>query len=185
MKIPKHAKLVFKGKIFDTYQWEQKLYDGSTETFEGLKRPDTIQIIPTTEGKILLSHEEQPNKPLSYTFLGGRAEEGEEPLITAKRELLEEAGVESDDWELIKTYENEGKIEWNIYLFVARNCKKVSEPHLDPGEKIEVKEVSFDEFLEIVSSEKFWGRDIANDILRMRLDSKKLEKFKAKLITKI
>ncbi|HSX38611.1 MAG TPA: NUDIX hydrolase [Chlamydiales bacterium] len=181
MKLPQNAKSVFKGKIFEVFQWDQELYDGSTETFEGLKRPDTIQIIPTLGGKILLSHEEQPNKPLSFTFLGGRAESGEEPLVTAKRELLEEAGVESDEWELIKTYESEGKIQWDTYLFVARNCKKAAEPNLDAGERIEVKEVSWDEFLEIVSSEKFWGRDIANDILRMRLDKGKIEEFKSKL----
>ncbi len=191
MKIPSNAKLVFKGKIFDTYQWEQKLYDGSSATFEALKRPATIQIIPTIgdpsassgQGKILLSYEEQPNKPLSNTFLGGRAEEGEEPLVTAKRELLEEAGLESDDWELIKTYESEGKIQWDTYLFSARDCKKVAEPNLDPGEKIEVKEVSWDEFLDIVSREDFWGRDIANYILRLRLDEKQLEEFRGKLFS--
>lgn len=181
MKIPDTAKLVFKGKIFEVFQWEQELYDGTKTTFEALKRPGTIQIIPTIGGKILLSHEEQPNKPLSYTFLGGRAENGEEPLITAKRELLEESGMESDDWELIKTYESEGKIQWNTYLFAARNCEKVAKQNLDAGEKIEVKEVHFDEFLDIVSSEKFWSRDIANDILRKRLEPKKLDEFKNNL----
>ena len=183
MKFPHNVKLVFKGKIFEVFQWEQKMFDGSTEVFEGLKRPDTIQIIPTVDAKIYLSYEEQPNKSLSYTFLGGRAEKNEEPLVTAKRELLEEAGLESVDWELIKTYESEGKIQWITYLFAARNCKKIAEPKLDPGEKIEVKKVTFDEFLEIVSSEKFWGQNIANDILRMRLDPKKLAEFKNKLLT--
>jgi len=33
MKIPKDAKLVFKGKIFDVYQWQQKVYDGTTVTY--------------------------------------------------------------------------------------------------------------------------------------------------------
>lgn len=187
MKIPQNAKLVFKGKIFDTYQWEQELYDGSIATFEALKRPDTIQIIPTVvdpstgSGKIFMAREEQPNKPLSDSLLGGRIEEGEEALVAAKRELLEESGMESDDWELIKTFVNEGKIDWNVYLFVARNCRKVAEPNLDPGEKIEVKVVNFEEFLEVVSSEKFWGRDIANHILRLRLDQEKLEEFKKRL----
>ena len=192
MKIPIKAKSVFKGKIFEVFQWEQELYDGSMTTFEALRRPGTIQIIPTIgdpsmgsgQAKILLSHEEQPNKPLSYAFLGGRAEEGEEPLVTAKRELLEESGLESDDWELIKTYESEGKIQWDTYLFVARNSKKIAEQNLDAGEKIEVKEVNWDEFLDIVCSEKFWSQDIANDILRMRLDKEKLEEFKRKLFLK-
>ncbi len=178
MKIPQNAKLVFKGKIFDVYQWEQKLYNGFLATFEALKRPSTIQIIPTIGDRVLLAYEEQPTKPLGYAFLGGRQEENEEPLVTAKRELLEETGLESDDWELLKVYEYEGKIEWSTYLFVARNCKKIAEQKLDPGEKIEVKKANFDEFLEIVSSEKFLGRDIANNILRIRLDPKKLEEFR-------
>jgi ADP-ribose pyrophosphatase len=183
MKIPDHAKLVFKGKIFEVYQWEQEMYDGTTATFEALKRPGTIQIIPTVSDKILLSYEEQPNRPLSYTFLGGRQEPSEEPLVTAKRELLEETGMESDDWELYKVYESEGKIQWDTYLFVARNCRKVTEPSLDAGEKIEVKEVSWDEFLDIVSSEDFWGQNIANDILRMRLEKEKIGEFRKKILS--
>lgn len=181
MKLPSNAKKVFQGKIFSIYQWEQELYDGSTATFEALKRTGTIQIIPTMGDKILLSHEEQPAKPRSFTFLGGRQEPDEEPLITAKRELLEETGMQSDDWELLKVYHNEGKIDWDIYLYAARDCKKVAEPNLDAGEKINVLEVSWEEFLEKVSSEDFWGQIIANDILRMRLDNSKLETFKKKL----
>lgn len=182
MKLPSNAKKVFQGQIFSVYQWEQELYDGSKATFEALKRLGTIQIIPTTaDGKIYLSYEEQPTKPRSYTLLGGRQEPDEDPAITAKRELLEEAGLESDDWELYKTFGSEGKIEWTTYLFIARNCRKVAEPHLDAGEKIEVKEVTFDEFLKIVSDESFWGQYVANDILRLQLHSNKLAAFKEKL----
>jgi ADP-ribose pyrophosphatase len=181
MKLPPTAKKVFQGVIFSVYQWQQELYDGTTATFEALQRPGTIQIIPTIGDKILLSHEEQPTKPKSFTFLGGRQEPDEEPLVTAKRELMEETGLESDDWELLKVYKNEGKIDWDMYLFAARNCRKVGEPNLDGGEKIDVIEVSWDKFLEKVSSESFWGQIIANDILRMRLDAAKLEIFKKKL----
>jgi ADP-ribose pyrophosphatase len=181
MKLPPQAKKVFQGKIFSVYQWEQKLYDGSTATFELLKRPGTIQIIPTSEDKIFVSFEEQPTKPLSFSLLGGRQEPDEAPLVTAKRELLEESGLESDDWELIKTYEFQGKIEWPIYYYIARNCKKVAEQQLDPGEKLEVKEVSFSEFIEMTSSEDFGNQMFTNDILRMNLDKNKLEEFKSKL----
>ena len=60
------------GKIFDTYQWEKKMFDGSTATIGVVKRPGTIQIIPTVRDKIILSYEEQPTKPRTYTFLGGK-----------------------------------------------------------------------------------------------------------------
>lgn len=181
MKIPDSAKKVFNGEIFEVYQWEQKMYDGSTHTFEALRRPDTIQIIPTSGDAIYLSHEEQPNKPLSFTFLGGRQEESEVPLVVAQRELLEEAGLESMDWELIKTYESEGKIQWNTHLFVARNCQKVAEPKLDAGEKIEVVPVKWEEFLAIVQRDDFWGKIIATDIHMLTHDPEKLEAFKRKL----
>lgn len=54
---------MFKGVIFDVYQWEQEMFDGTTQTFEKLKRPDTIMVIPVTEdGKIILTEQEQPGK---------------------------------------------------------------------------------------------------------------------------
>lgn len=178
MKIPQDAKLVFKGIIFDVYQWEQKMFDGSFETFEAIKRPGTVQIIPTIADKVLLSNEEQPGKPRQTTFFGGRMEDGEEPLLTAKRELLEETGLQSDDWQLYKEYQSEGKIEWPMFLYVARNCRKVQEPHLDAGEKIDIKEFGFTDFVETVSREDFWGREISNDIFRMKQDPEKLENFR-------
>jgi 8-oxo-dGTP pyrophosphatase MutT (NUDIX family) len=181
MKIPKGAKRVFKGIIFDTYQWRQKMFDGSYATFEALKRPATIQVLPTMNGKVLLSYEEQPNRGATYTFLGGRQDEGEVPLSVAKRELLEEAGLKSDDWKLHKIYEVESKIDWDIYLFIARNCKEVAEPKHEAGEKIEVKDVSFDEFLKITAEERFWGKEIANDIFRIKGNKTKLTDFRNKL----
>ena len=39
-----------------------------------------------------------------------------------------------------------------MFVYIARNCEKISEQHLDPGEKIEVMEVTFDEFLDLVDS---------------------------------
>lgn len=182
-QIPSHAKKVFQGTIFAVHQWEQTLYDGSHATFEALSRPGTIQIIATQHDSIVLSYEEQPTKPLAYSFLGGRQELHEDPLMTAKRELLEEAGMVSDDWELFKIYNAPGKIHWEIYLFIAKNCTKTQEPQPDPGEKITVKKVSFETFLDIVCSEKFLGQSIANDVLRMRLDPQKLEAFKQRLFS--
>lgn len=181
MRVPPHAKKVFTGTIFDVYQWEQEIYDGTTKTFEALKRPATIQIIPVSGEKLYLSHEEQPSKSLCYTFLGGRQEKDEEPLSVAKRELLEESGLESDDWELFKTYHFDGKIEWDIYLFIARSVRKIKEPSLDGGEKIEVIEVSFKEFLEKIDSPDFWGKMISDDIFRIRHDPQKFAEFKEKL----
>lgn len=46
VKIPSHATKVFSGVIFDVYQWEQELFNGNIATFEALRRPSTVIIIP-------------------------------------------------------------------------------------------------------------------------------------------
>jgi ADP-ribose pyrophosphatase len=132
--IPKDAKLVFEGIIFKVFQWQQKQLDGSYSTFEGIKRPNTIQVIPTMGGKVLFGLEEQPMSKKAYSFFGGRQEEGESPLECAKRELLEETGLSSDDWTLWKSYTPSMKMEWDIHVFIAKDCRKVAEPRLEPGE---------------------------------------------------
>jgi len=181
MKIPSDAKRVFKGVIFDVYQWQQKMFDGRYATFEMLKRPPTIEVIATRGNKILLSHQSQPNKSDFYSLFGGRGEEGEEALATAKRELLEESGLQSEDWELLKVYEPMHKIDWRIYMFVARNCINTAQQKLDAGEKIEIVECTFEQFIKIVGSEKYWGNELVLDILRMKQNLPDLERFKQKL----
>jgi len=183
MKIPKQAKKVFDGIIFNVYQWEQKMFDSTTETFEMLKRTNTIQIIPIMGDKIVLINEEQPTIRRSLGVVGGRQNKDEEPLECAKRELLEETGLISNDWELISTHEPYVKIEWTICRFVARNCKKQAEQKLDAGEKIELKLVDFGEFMRIIIDDDFRSKDIAFDILKMHYNNT-LEEFKQKLFKK-
>lgn len=181
MKVPPQAKRVFKGEIFDVYQWDQELFDGSIATFEMVSRPGTVQIVPVVGDRVLLSYEEQPHYAKRIGLFGGRMEEGEEPLETAKRELREETGLESDNWVLIKTFETAGKIDWPSSYFIAKDCKKVTSPHLDPGEKIEIKEVTFDDFIETIFQENFSDRQLASELSLMQKDQKKIEDFKEKL----
>jgi ADP-ribose pyrophosphatase len=178
--IPKSAKCVFKGVIFDVYQWKQKQYDGTFKTFEMLKRPDTVEAIAILDGKIAISEQEQPLRGKFYGFFGGRAERGEKPLIAAKRELLEESGLKSNDWELLLTYRPVFKIEHSVFIYAARDCRKVAELQPDAGERLKVRFVTFDELLELVESDKWWGDSFKNDLFRMRYDGR-LEGFRKKL----
>lgn len=183
MKIPKQAKKVFTGEIFDTYQWDQEMYDGSKETFEMLKRANTVQVIATMNDKVVIILEEQPTLKQRYSVIGGRQDEGESSLKCAKRELLEETGLASEDWELWYEQEPYGKMEWTVSRYIARNCKKVSEQKLDVGEKIEVKPVSFDEFIRIMIEEDSRSQDVTFEILRMHYKNE-LDNFKQRLFKK-
>jgi hypothetical protein len=96
LPIPSHAKKVFEGVIFDVYQWEQKMFDGSVETYEKLKRNGTVEIIAVTKDKkIIVLKESQPARSEFTNLISGRIERGETPLETARKELLEEAGMKA------------------------------------------------------------------------------------------
>ena len=154
--IPESAKRVYKGQIFEVYEWPQKLFDGSVETFEKIKRPDTVGVIPITdEGKILLAEQEQPGTVPFVGLISGRMEEGEDPLTTIKREFLEEAGYEAREYKLWIAEQLTNKIDWAAYIFIANGLKRVSEPNLDSGEKSKLLEVGFDEFIKLTAQDNF------------------------------
>jgi len=169
--LPAHARRVFKGVIFEVWQWEQKMFDGSVQTFERLKRPNTAVVIPTVGNKILLQLQEQPHSPRPFaSFPGGRIEEGEDPLVGAKRELIEETGYKSDDWFLWRELDPVSKIEWTIYSYIARDCRKTGEPKLDAGEKITTRLIDFEEFLTLADDPSFYEKELAGTLLRARYD---------------
>mgnify|MGYP000871809802 CR=1 FL=1 len=176
--LPDNAKKVFCGVIFDVYQWQQEMFDGSIETFEKLKRPDTVVVFPVTnDEKIILTKQEQPGKESFIGGAGGRVEKGEEILDAAKRELLEETGYEASKFVLWKALQPISKIEWATYIFIARKLKKVANPSLDPGEKIQLMPVAFEEFLKIAMQPNFYEEEIYRDVVEAMLNSEKKQEL--------
>lgn len=177
--IPPNATKVFKGKLFDVYQWEQTLYDGTIQTFEKVKRPDTVVIIPVLDDKmILLTEQEQPGRGFFVDAPSGRIEEGEEVMHAAQKELIEETGYEAAEYVLWKTEQPLSKIEWVVYVFIAKGCKKVTEKNPDAGEKISIKPVSFQEFLEQAKNKQFRAKELVADLLEALYDEAKKEELK-------
>lgn len=172
-KLPKNAKKVFKGQLFETWQWQQKMYDGSAKTFERVKRQDTVQIIAVTGDKIILEHQEQPDSPQPFISLpSGRCDvAGEKPLETAKRELLEETGYTSNDWAPWNTHNPHSKIIWTVYNFIARDCIKKQNQQLDAGERITLKLVNFEELLLLSEERSFRDPYIKNILYQARLSN--------------
>ncbi len=172
--LPAHATCVFKGAIFDVYQWEQEMYDGSKAIFEKLKRPDTVVVFPILpDGRILLTEQEQPGKAPFIGATGGRVDEGEDIEAAARRELLEESGYEADELILWDAQQPLSKIEWAVYTFVARGLRKVADLDLDPGEKIKLKPTTLDELIELAQKGYFVEKEVVIKLLEAKLYPKK------------
>ncbi|MEK9196198.1 MAG: NUDIX hydrolase [Patescibacteria group bacterium] len=157
-KIPDVANNVFGGEIFDVYQWEQELYDGTTATFEMLKRRDTAGIIAIVDDKIVILKDEQPHRGMTLTFPSGKVESGESWLEGAKRETLEETGMQFADWRLIYVKNDIPRMEYANVYFLAQNLISRGEQKLDAGEKIEVLLKDFDDAKELCNDENEYTR---------------------------
>ncbi len=178
--LPENAKRVFEGKIFDVYQWEQELYDGSKAIFEKLVRPDTVVVFPILPGeRILMVEDSQPGRDTVLTAPSGRIEEGETPEETARRELLEETGYRVESLEpLFVEPQLSQKMDWVIYGFIGHGAKKVQEPKPDAGEKITEHIASFDEMVESIRRGKGLQRDFGRVFFEALFDEEKMSALK-------
>ena len=167
---------VFKGVRFDTYQWQQKQFDGSIATYEIVKRNDTVIVIPVIDGEIVLVKEQQPHWDKSgYTLVAGMANPEEDLAVAARRELEEETGLIFENYHLVHIETNTPAVEWFAYTFIASGYKGEKEKQLDPGEKNETVKISLDKLIEMTRARELFYRPRFIEDMLMR---DKLEELK-------
>jgi len=180
--VPDNAELKFEGKLFDVYQWEQELYDGTMATFEKVVRSDTAAIYPVLpDGRILLVKDWQPHRDVIITPPAGRLEPGEMPVDAIARELLEETGYKAE--RVIPFYTNQPyeKFDWVVHVFIGKNCTKIQEPKVDAGERIELYPVTFDELIQLVIDGKVHQQGFTQRVLSSIPNPSEMEKLRALL----
>lgn len=154
-KLPSNAQIVHHGPLFTVHQWDQKLYDGSSQLYELCECRDAALVLAEKDGYIYFPFQSQSGieKPF-YSLFGGYIDPGETPLDAAKRELMEENGMVSDDWELIYKHNPNDKFAKTDFYFVARNCRYAGEKHLDTSEKINEHKLTIEQFFATMPFDK-------------------------------
>ena len=87
---------------------------------------------------------------------GGPGPDFARALAAARRELREETGYESDDWQPLLKVPSDATLSDNYaYLFMARNCRCVSGQSLDETEYLRIRKYSAEEIEEMIMTGRF------------------------------
>lgn len=130
--------------------------------------PDAVIVLPVTEDDKFLCFRQTKYaiEGTSLAPVGGMLEPHEIPIDGAKRELLEEMGYKAPDWISLGSHildPNRGVA--TVYLFLARNAKKVTEPGSDDLEDQELLALSRNEIQDALKAGEFkilsWSAAVA------------------------
>ncbi|MFC3038990.1 NUDIX hydrolase [Virgibacillus xinjiangensis] len=149
---------IFDGKVVRLQVDEVELPNGKTSKRELIKHSGAVAVIPITkDNKILFV--KQYRKPLEKTLIeipAGKMEEGEEPEVTAVRELEEETGYTTNDLSLVTSfYSSPGFADELLYIYITDQLEKLdTPPDGDDDEFVEIIELTLDEAKRYVEEER-------------------------------
>ncbi|MBL6983249.1 MAG: NUDIX hydrolase [Anaerolineales bacterium] len=137
--------------------------------------PDFVNVIAVSyEGKFLCFRQTKyAIEGVTIAPVGGYIEDNEDPLVAAKRELLEETGYEASQWIHLGSFclmPNRNKAIGHSYL--ARDAKYVKPPDSDDLEEQELLLLDQNELEKILLQGEIkvssWANTVALALLRLK-----------------
>jgi 8-oxo-dGTP pyrophosphatase MutT (NUDIX family) len=139
-----NSRTTYEGKMVSVRIDEFRYPDGETSEREVVSHPGAVAIIAHDDRNLYLVR--QPREAVGEEALlelpAGKLDvEGETPLECAKRELVEEVGLEAAEWvELKRIYTSPGFSDERCHIFVATGLTEV-DPSPTDEERIEMVKV--------------------------------------------
>jgi ADP-ribose pyrophosphatase len=115
---------------------------------EIVDHPGSVAIVAVDTARQLWLVEQfrAPARKKLLELPAGTREEGEEPLVTAKRELEEECGLTGGEWsELVSGWTTPGFVREHMTLYLAEGVQPRGDQDLDEGEDVKIVRWPVDE----------------------------------------
>lgn len=141
---------VYRGRILRVREDTVRLPNGKTAEREVAEHPGGVGILALDGGDVLLVRQYRYAFSRVLTEIpAGKREPGEEPFVTAQRELREEIGATAGKWtELGALIASPGCYGEVLYLYMAQELT-FGDTHLDEDEFLDVVRMPFDRAVEL------------------------------------
>lgn len=155
----KSSKQIADCRVFKVRQdFCERQSDSKKSDFFVIEAPSWINIIALTkdEDVVLIEQFRHGTEEITLEIPSGMIDEGEEPMATARRELLEETGFSSENIVLIGKSNPNPAIQNNeMFHYLAVDCEKNGETSFDEHESIVTKMFPLGEIDKLIENEKF------------------------------
>ncbi|MBE5757688.1 MAG: NUDIX hydrolase [Clostridiales bacterium] len=133
---------VFENRFCEFFDDKVKFPSGAYGTFLRLsmRGKGSVAVLPITkEGDmVFIKTFRHSARGWGYEVPKGYCSEDEAPEICAKRELMEETGLTSDNLVYLGYYhESPSTIQYGLHCFIAYDCEKVASTQLEESEAID------------------------------------------------
>lgn len=134
-----------------------RMPDGrAVDPYYVLEYPDWVNVVAINEARevVLVRQYRHGIAQVVLELPSGVVEQSDgDPLVTVRRELLEETGYASDSFQLTGKLSANPATHSNLtHCYLATECRKVAEPRLDEIEDLEVVLVPLDRLGELARS---------------------------------
>ena len=146
---------VYKGKILTVRNDDALLPNGKPCKREIIEHPGGACVLYANEkGVLLVKQYRYAYGECVYEIPAGKLEKGEDPMLAAKRELEEEAGVKAEKLNLLYViYPTPGYTDEKIYLYEATDGIECHS-HPDEDEFLTTEYVAVEQIKELLRSGK-------------------------------
>jgi len=152
----KEEPILLQARVFKVVERTMTGRSGKTLKRQVVKHPGAVGIVPILDdGRVLLIRQFRITFEREiYEIPAGTLEQGEEPIETAKRELVEETGYfPSEIRRLTAIYTSPGILQEELTIYLATNLREGKSAPED-GEKITLEPKTWEEIEKMIDREE-------------------------------